>query len=259
MADKNCYDIKNISFSIDETEIIKDLSTNIRKGEITTIIGPNGCGKSTLLQILTKMYKGNKGEILIGDTPIELIKMKDFAKMVAIVNQYNTSPEDITVRRLVGYGRIPYKNISISHMNQEDEEKINWALDITGTKELENQIITGLSGGQKQRVWIAMALAQDTDILFLDEPTTYLDIKYQKEILEIVKNLNENHKISIVMVLHDINQGIKYSHNIIAMKDGKVYCQGDAKSIITRDLIRNIYDIDVEMFKIDDIEYVIAF
>lgn len=144
-------------------------------------------------------------------------------------------------------------------MNDEDEEKINWALEITEMKQLEDEKVSSLSGGQKQRAWIAMALAQNTKVLFLDEPTTYLDIKYQREILEIVEKLNDEHDITIVMVLHDINQAIRYSHNIIAMKDGKIHSTGDAKTVVTEKLIKDVYGIDVELFKIGEVKYLISF
>ena len=140
-----------------------------------------------------------------------------------------------------------------------DEEKINWALEITEMKQLEDEKVSSLSGGQKQRAWIAMALAQNTKVLFLDEPTTYLDIKYQREILEIVEKLNDEHDITIVMVLHDINQAIRYSHNIIAMKDGKIHSIGDAKTVVTEKLIKDVYGLDVKLFKIVEVKYLISF
>ena len=241
MGHNYCYNIADLEFTIEKNEIIRGLNCDIKEGEITTIIGPNGCGKSTLLQILTKIYTDYSGSVSMYGRSIETIKMKEFARNVAIVNQYNTAQGDISVKQLVGYGRIPYKNLAISHMNDEDEEKINWALEITEMKQLEDEKVSSLSGGQKQRAWIAMALAQNTKVLFLDEPTTYLDIKYQREIL------------------HDINQAIRYSHNIIAMKDGKIHSIGDAKTVVTEKLIKDVYGIDVELFKIGEVKYLISF
>ena len=223
MGHNYCYNIANLEFTIEKNEIIRGLNCDIKEGEITTIIGPNGCGKSTLLQILTKIYTDYSGS----------------------VSMYGRSIETI--------------NLAISHMNDEDEEKINWALEITEMKQLEDEKVSSLSGGQKQRAWIAMALAQNTKVLFLDEPTTYLDIKYQREILEIVEKLNDEHDITIVMVLHDINQAIRYSHNIIAMKDGKIHSTGDAKTVVTEKLIKAVYGIDVELFKIGEVKYLISF
>ena len=241
MGHNYCYNIADLEFTIEKNEIIRGLNCDIKEGEITTIIGPNGCGKSTLLQILTKIYTDYSGSVSMYGRSIETIKMKEFARNVAIVNQYNTAQGDISVKQLVGYGRIPYKNLAISHMNDEDEEKINWALEITEMKQLEDEKVSSLSGGQKQRAWIAMALAQNTKVLFLDEPTTYLDIKYQREILD------------------DINQAIRYSHNSIAMKDGKIHSTGDAKTVVTEKLIKDVYGIDVELFKIGEVKYLISF
>lgn len=256
---KYCFTIDNLDFSIDGSRIIKSFSAKIKDNEITTIIGQNGCGKSTLLQLLTKAYKKNGGDIFLRGENVENIKGKNFARQVAIVNQYNVAPRDISVKQLVGYGRIPHKQFAITTMSKEDEQIIDWALEITGLNELADKDVSSLSGGQRQRVWIAMALAQNTGVLFLDEPTTYLDIKYQLEILNIVKKLNEEHSIAIVMVLHDINQAIKYSHNIIAMKNGEVYKSGDAKKIVDKNLIKEVYDVDVDNFSIDGIDYIVNF
>ena len=230
MGHNYCYNIADLEFTIEKNEIIRGLNCDIKEGEITTIIGPNGCGKSTLLQILTKIYTDYSGSVSMYGRSIETIKMKEFARNVAIVNQYNTAQGDISVKQLVGYGRIPYKNLAISHMNDEDEEKINWALEITEMKQLEDEKVSSLSGGQKQRAWIA-----------------------------IVEKLNDEHDITIVMVLHDINQAIRYSHNIIAMKDGKIHSTGDAKTVVTEKLIKDVYGIDVELFKIGEVKYLISF
>ena len=153
MGHNYCYNIADLEFTIEKNEIIRGLNCDIKEGEITTIIGPNGCGKSTLLQILTKIYTDYSGSVSMYGRSIETIKMKEFARNVAIVNQYNTAQGDISVKQLVGYGRIPYKNLAISHMNDEDEEKINWALEITEMKQLEDEKVSSLSGGQKQRAW----------------------------------------------------------------------------------------------------------
>ncbi len=256
---RTSFQIKSLIFSVESTNIIRDISVDIEEGKITSIIGPNGSGKSTLLQLLTKNYKRTSGDILIKGNSIDKIKGKEFAREVAIVNQDNTPPLDTTVRKLVSYGRIPYKKISLTTMDEEDEKVVDWALEITGLTELAGKDVSSLSGGQRQRAWIAMSLAQKTGILFLDEPTTYLDIKYQMDILNIVKELNEIHNITIVMVLHDINQAIKYSHNIIAMKDGKIHSVGNAKSMITPDLVEDIYQVKVDTFEIDGIKYIVSF
>ena len=185
-------------------------------------------------------YKNkNKGK------DISQVKLKDFARQVAIVHQYNTAPADISVEKLVAFGRTPYHSFGSLSNSEEDEEKIKRALEITNTEKLKDKAVTQLSGGQKQRVWIAMALAQDTKILFLDEPTTYLDIRYQLQILKLVRKLNEEYGMTVIMVLHDINQSLYYSDEIVAMKDGRITAQGKPEEIITSELIKNVYDVEL--------------
>ncbi len=251
MADSITYSVRNLSFSYGKHEVIKDLSFDLHKGKITTLIGANGCGKSTLFNLMTKNLKPDSGIIELGKTNISDIKLKDFAKLVAIVHQYNTAPADLTVEKLISYGRTPYHKFGISQDTKADEEKIQWAMEITNTLKLKDKPVAELSGGQKQRVWIAMALAQDTEILFLDEPTTYLDIRYQLDILKLIKQLNREFGITIVMVLHDINQSLYYSDEIVAMKDGKIVAQGVPNEIITSELIKSVYDVALNIQMMD--------
>lgn len=241
------FEIKNLNFSYGTNHVIKDFSVNIEKGKITTLIGANGCGKSTLFNLMTKNLRPQSGEILLEGQNVSQIKLKDFAKRAAIVHQYNTAPDDISVEKLVGYGRTPYHSFGVPADSREDEEKISRALEITNTGKIKNKAVSELSGGQKQRVWIAMSLAQDTKILFLDEPTTYLDIRYQLQILKLVRRLNKEYGITIIMVLHDINQSLYYSDEIIAMKDGGIAAQGEPEKIITSELVKSVYDVDLQI------------
>lgn len=257
MADSITYSVRNLSFSYGKHEVIKNLSFDLHKGKITTLIGANGCGKSTLFNLMTKNLKPDSGIIELGKINIENIRLKDFAKSVAIVHQYNTAPTDLTVEKLISYGRNPYHKFGVSQNAKADEEKINWAMEITNTAKLKDKPVAELSGGQKQRVWIAMALAQDTDILFLDEPTTYLDIRYQLEILKLIKKLNRDFGITIVMVLHDINQSLYYSDEIVAMKNGKIIAQGVPTEIITSELIQSVYDVALNIQMIDSKPFVL--
>lgn len=183
--------------------------------------------------------------------------LKEFARKVAIVQQYNTASDDITVESLVSFGRTPYKKMMQAN-SREDEEKIQWAIEVTGLTEYRNREVSRLSGGQRQRVWIAMALAQGTKTLFLDEPTTYLDIRYQIEILKLVKKLNQEYGITIVMVLHDINQAIAYSDRIIGLKDGRVLVEGAPEDVITEESIRELYGINLGVTSIDGRKFVLA-
>lgn len=241
----NVFDIKGLTFSYGANEVIKGLDLSIKQGKVTTLIGANGCGKSTLFNLITKNLRPNSGEIRLESKDISQVKLKDFARQVAIVHQYNTAPADISVEKLVAFGRTPYHGFGSPSNSEEDEEKIKRALEITNTEKLKDKAVAQLSGGQKQRVWIAMALAQDTKILFLDEPTTYLDIRYQLQILKLVRKLNEEYGMTVIMVLHDINQSLYYSDEIVAMKDGRITAQGKPEEIITSELIKNVYDVEL--------------
>lgn len=237
--------------------VLNDLSLEIKKGKITTIIGANGCGKSTLLNLLTKNLTPVSGEIYLRDKPVADVKGKAYAREVAIVHQNNTAPADVTVERLISFGRTPYTRYGFPENKEEDRKKIAWALDVTKMTELKDQPVSELSGGQKQRAWIAMALAQGTEILFLDEPTTYLDIRYQLEILRLVRRLNEEYGLTIVMVLHDINQSLYYSDEIIALHGGGVVAQGNPTDVITEDLINEVYGINLTIVSVDDAPFIL--
>ncbi len=244
-------EIKDITFSYqDKVKRLQNVKAEIRKGEITTIIGPNGSGKSTLLSVLTKSNQPQEGQVILDGKTINKYKPKELAKKLGVVHQKNTAPADMTVEKLVHYGRLPYKN-TFSPKEDKDEKIVKWALESTGLYERRNEAIDTLSGGQQQRVWIAMALAQDTPYLFLDEPTSNLDIYYQYEILELVKRLCNEHGLTIVMVLHDINQAIQYSHQLIAMKRGQIIAKGGPKEIVTNQLMKEVYGINI-MVKNDE-------
>ena len=234
---------KNITFSYTrDKSFIENLNIEIPKGKVTTILGPNGSGKSTLLSLLSCYNRPKSGEVYIEDTNLNKLKYRQIAKKIATVHQQNSAPEDITVKTLVSYGRTPHTHMC-KNTKEEDIKTIEWALSCTGMSVLAQKKVMSLSGGQRQRAFIAMALAQKSDILLLDEPTTYLDIYHQIEILEMVKELNEKHNITIVMVLHDINQAIKYSHNIVIMKDGKIVNQGEPEEVINKNIIEEVYKV----------------
>ena len=251
------FTINDLFFSYGKQQVLKGLNLTIHEGAITTLIGANGCGKSTLFNLMTKNLKPNRGNISLYGQNINDCRIKDFAKQVAIVHQYNTAPSDLSVEKLVAYGRSPYHTMGLSPDPQEDEQKIRWALEITNTLDIKDKAVTALSGGQKQRVWIAMALAQDTKVLFLDEPTTYLDVRYQLDILRLIQKLNREFGITVIMVLHDINQSLYYSDEIIAMKDGKIIAQGVPEEIITTELVKQVYDVDLQIQHVDGKPFVI--
>lgn len=234
------------SSQLGSSNLLEGLSFTITNNKITTLIGANGCGKSTIFQLMTKNLIPDKGEVLLEGRNIQYMKQKEFARNVAIVHQNNQVTSDITVRKLISYGRTPHLGI-YKQPGQEDEDIIDWAMEVTQVERYQKQPVLSLSGGQKQRVFIAMALAQKTKYLFLDEPTTYLDIRYQIEILEMIWHLNKTYNITIVMVLHDMNHAIYYSDEVIGMKEGKVILHGDPKEIITSKNIKDIYGIELEV------------
>lgn len=253
----NIFTVKNLSFSYGKQQVLNGLDFSLHEGRITTLIGANGCGKSTLFNLMTKNLKPDQGEVFLREENIANLRLKDFAREAAIVHQYNTVPPDLTVEKLVSYGRTPYHTMGLSSDPQKDEEKIQWALEITHTSKHKDKPVTELSGGQKQRVWIAMALAQDTKVLFLDEPTTYLDVRYQLQILKLIQKLNREYGITIVMVLHDINQSLYYSDEIVAMKDGRMIAHGLPEEIITKELVQEVYGVDLTIQSVDGKPFVI--
>ena len=246
--------LENISFSYNKKkEFIQDLSLEFKSGEITTILGPNGSGKSTLLHMMSTYLKPKSGKIYLGDKDLGKLKQKEIAKYISCVYQENEAPDDITVRDLVSFGRSIYSNVK-KEDKEENERMIDFALKATGIEKIQDKKVVNLSGGQKQRAFIAMSLAQNTEVLLLDEPTTYLDIYHQIEILEVVKSLNEKYNITIVMVLHDLNQAINYSHNIVIMKNGKLIKQGKSAEVLNEQTIKDVYNVSGYIHKQDDEE-----
>ena len=252
----NVFQIRGLSFAYGKHTVLKGLDLDLHAGRITTLIGANGCGKSTLFHLMTKNLRPDAGRIL-RDQDISACRLRDFARQVAIVHQYNTAPADLSVEKLVAYGRTPSQTMGLSPDPEADAEKIRWALEITHTDKYRDKPVAELSGGQKQRVWIAMALAQGTQVLFLDEPTTYLDIRYQLQILHLIRQLNREYGMTIVMVLHDINQSLHYSDEIVAMSDGQVCAHGLPEEIVTPQLIRRVYDVDLAIRPVDGKPFVI--
>ena len=246
--------LENISFSYNKKkEFIQDLSLEFKSGEITTILGPNGSGKSTLLHMMSTYLKPKSGKIYLGDKDLGKLKQKEIAKYISCVYQENEAPYDITVRDLVSFGRNIYSSVK-KEDKEENKRMIDFALKATGIEEIQDKKVVNLSGGQKQRAFIAMSLAQNTEVLLLDEPTTYLDIYHQIEILEVVKSLNEKYNITIVMVLHDLNQAINYSHNIVIMKNGNLIKQGKATEVLNEQTIKDVYNVSGYIHKEDNEE-----
>ncbi|KMK94646.1 ABC transporter ATP-binding protein [Rossellomorea marisflavi] len=235
-----------LSVGYDDRLIVKNLSVSIPDKQITTIIGPNGCGKSTLLKAITRIIPHQTGNILLDGQNIHKQSTKELAKKMAILPQTPESASGLTVGELVSYGRFPHQK-GLGRLTKKDQDMIHWAMEETGTLPFKHREVDALSGGQRQRVWIAMALAQETDIIFLDEPTTYLDMAHQLEVLELLERLNREQGRTIVMVLHDLNQAARFADHIIALKDGDLVSSGTGEQVITRETLRKVFNIDAEI------------
>jgi iron complex transport system ATP-binding protein len=239
-------EVKSLSLSYGETIIIDQLDLEIPKGKITVFIGSNGCGKSTLLRSMARLLKPKEGSVILDGKEIAKYSTKEVAKRLAILPQSPIAPEGLTVLQLVKQGRYPYQNW-LNQWSDEDERMVNRALEATHLKELAERPMDSLSGGQRQRAWIAMTLAQGTDTILLDEPTTYLDMTHQIEILDLLYDLNEKEGRTIVMVLHDLNLASRYSHNVVAIKDHKVFAQGRPEEVITSSLVRSVFGMESQI------------
>lgn len=228
--------------------VISDLSLNIPGGQVTTIIGPNGCGKSTLLRAIGRLIPSQGGEVHLGDTDIGSMKRKDIAKTIGVLPQSPISPPGLIVSDLVSRGRHPHQSW-IRQWSSSDEEEVNAALEMTDVTELADRSVDSLSGGQRQRVWISMVLAQHTDVLFLDEPTTYLDLAHSIEVLDLVNRLRRDLDRTVVMVLHDLNLAIRYTDNLVVMRDGDLIATGKPEEIITSELLKDVFELDATVIE----------
>lgn len=233
----------NLNIGYGERLIVKSLNIEIPDKKITTIIGSNGCGKSTLLKAITRIISHQSGTVVLDGKDISKENTKILAKKMAILPQTPESASGLTVFELVSYGRFPYQT-GFGRLIKKDHEVIDWALEVTGITEFKSRPVDALSGGQRQRVWIAMALAQETEIIFLDEPTTYLDMAHQLEVLELLQKLNLEQERTIVMVLHDLNQAARFADYIIALKDGEIVKAGACEKVITPNILKQVFNID---------------
>ena len=245
---------RQLEISYGETLVVSDLDIHIRKGEITTIIGPNGSGKSTVLKALTRLLKYRSGVVEILERDLKDYDTKELARLIGVLPQKHTAPPDFTVRDLVGYGRMPHQKW-YERNSGEDDAIVDWALEVTGTSHLAKKSIRACSGGEQQRVWIAMVRAQQPEILFLDEPTTYLDISHQQETMRLVKRLKRESGIGIVMVLHDLSHALEVSDYIVVIKDGKKYSEGTPLEVITPKMLREVYHVECQVVEIPGRHY----
>lgn len=222
--------------------VIERLSWSAQEGRIYSIIGPNGCGKSTLLKAIAGQMKTAGGSILLAGQPLVSYSRRRLARYLSMLQQSQDKLPDITVRTLVGYGRFPHKP-AWAKLGKEDEDIIDWALEQTGTTRFANRKLSTLSGGERQRVWIALALAQKPRLLLLDEPTTYLDVSHQWEIMELVAEINQSQGMTIIMVLHDMNHAAAYSDELMIMDKGKIYASGKPEDTMTEQTLGEVFGV----------------
>lgn len=239
---------KNIQAGYNRGLVIDQLAVNFKTGKVTSLIGPNGCGKSTLLKSLARILPQAKGEIFLKEKPIQEYANKELAKQMTMLAQNSEGNLGITVEDLVSYGRFPYQK-PFQGLTKADQEKIDWALEVTDIVYIKERPLADLSGGQRQRAWIAMALAQDTEVLLLDEPTTFLDPAHQLEVLDLLQSINRDSGKTIIMSIHDMNLASRFSDEILGMKAGKILVQGTPEEVLTPKWFRTLFEIEAEIVK----------
>jgi iron complex transport system ATP-binding protein len=232
-----------VTLAYGDRTVVEQLSLDLAPGRITAIVGANGCGKSTLLRALARLLKPRSGAVLLDGTAIAARNTKEIARTLGLLPQSPVAPEGIAVTDLVGRGRHPHQKL-LARWTARDYAAVAEALEATGITDLADRSVDELSGGQRQRVWIAMALAQETDILLLDEPTTFLDVAHQVEVLDLLTDLNRSRGTTIVMVLHDLNLASRYADELVAVLDGRVHALGAPADVVTASLVRDVFGLE---------------
>lgn len=238
--------INDLSITIEHKKIVKGLNIDIQQGEIVSIIGPNGSGKSTALKAISRMIPSGDKTIFIDGKDLAYLKSKEISKQMSVLFQSNDAPADLTVKELIEYGRTPHKKW-FEQLKEEDHEIVEWAIQKTNLEKYRDRLVVSLSGGEAQRAWIAMSLAQRPKILLLDEPTTYLDIAHQLQLLELIVSVNRELGMTIVMVLHDLNQASIYSDKVCVIQEGHMIKYGTSEEVMTKALIRDVYNVDCDI------------
>ncbi len=237
---------KNLTVRYSDRTIIENMNISIPKGKVTVIIGANGCGKSTLLKSIARILKPQSGQILVNQQNIYSVSSAELAKQMSVLPQTPKAPTGLKVSELVAYGRFPHKR-GFGALNKQDFEIIEESLHIAGIYDYKDKLLEELSGGQRQRAWISMALCQKTELMLLDEPTTYLDLSHQLDVLSLLSDLNKKQGRTIVMVLHELNNASRFADCMIGMKNGQVVAQGSPEKVITKENMKLIYNIDAEI------------
>ncbi|RAP42525.1 iron dicitrate ABC transporter ATP-binding protein [Rhodovulum viride] len=235
--------VRDLQAGYAERTILDGLTLAVPPGQITAIVGANACGKSTLLRCIARLLAPARGQVLLDGKEIHRMAPRALARRMGLLPQAPVAPEGIAVADLVGRGRYPHHGL-LSRWSRQDHEAVAAALEATGTADLAERAVDELSGGQRQRVWIAMALAQETELLLLDEPTTFLDIAHQVEVLDLLTDLNHSRGTTIVMVLHDLNLAARYADHLVALAGGRLYAQGRPEEVLTAETVKAVFGLD---------------
>jgi iron complex transport system ATP-binding protein len=235
-----------LAYDDDEGVVINGLTTEVPAGKVTSVVGPNGCGKSTLLRSMARLMKPKGGAVYLDGEAIFRLPTREVAKRLGLLPQSPEAPEGLTVRELAAQGRYPHQSW-LRQWSKADERAVEKALETTGVLELADRPLDTLSGGQRQRAWISMALAQETETLLLDEPTTYLDMAHQLEVLQLLRRLNREEGRTILMVLHDLNNAARYSDHVIALSAGTVFSSGPPEEVVTPELLREVFGVEADV------------
>jgi len=236
-------DAEHLTLGYGELTVVDDLSLVVPPGRITAIVGANACGKSTLLRSMSRLLRPRSGQVVLDGREVHRTPARQLARTLGLLPQSPIAPEGITVADLVGRGRHPHQGL-LSRWSSDDDRAVAEALEATETTALADRSVDELSGGQRQRVWIAMALAQQTDVLLLDEPTTFLDVSHQVEVLDLLTDLNRRRGTTIVMVLHDLNLAARYADHLVALAAGRVHAAGTPAEVLTEDCVRAVFGLD---------------
>jgi iron complex transport system ATP-binding protein len=237
---------RDLVVAYDRAPVIQDLSLTIPMGRVTVLVGSNGSGKSTLLRTLARLLKPRGGTVLLDGASISALPTREVAKRLGMLPQGPVAPEGLTIRQLVAQGRYPHQGW-LRQWSDQDERLTREALDATDLHDQADRPLDALSGGQRQRAWIAMTLAQDTPILLLDEPTTFLDVAHQLDVLDLLRGLNRQRGRTIVMVLHDLNQAARYADHLVALRDGRIVAEGRPAEVITEPIVRDVFELDSQI------------
>ncbi len=237
---------ENVTVGYGGEPVVRDLTLDVPDGQVTTIVGPNGCGKSTLLRALARLLRPSSGRVRLDGQPVDAVATREVSRRMALLPQTPIAPDGLLVRDLVGRGRHPHQRW-FRQWSADDEDVVEEALRMTDTWDLRDRAIDQLSGGQRQRAWIAMTLAQDTDLVLLDEPTTYLDLAHQVEVLDLVTRLNRERGRTVAMVLHDLNLAARYSDLVVVMKAGEIVTQGPPREVFTTARLADVFGLDADV------------